>query len=208
MTKQTGDMYEWVTRTWNPVGGECPINCPYCYVKAMKRFPTIGKKYSGPPRLTGPWPRFKKGETVFVCSCTDLFAMPGNIVNGVLMHCLKYGLATYVLQTKKPWMFGAYWYQLPTFSALGTTIESDMDMNAQSRLLAMREVSRRGQITFITVEPVMRFTSAFAQMLIDAKPSFVNIGADSKRGKLPEPTADEVRGLIAKLRAAGIEVRD
>ena len=30
-------MYEWITKTWNPIGGECPIDCGYCFVKAMKR---------------------------------------------------------------------------------------------------------------------------------------------------------------------------
>jgi len=35
LRKQAGNMYDWVTHTWNPVG-KCRHNCSYCY---MKRFP-------------------------------------------------------------------------------------------------------------------------------------------------------------------------
>ena len=28
-----GNMYEWVTHTWNTVKGECYHNCSYCYMK-------------------------------------------------------------------------------------------------------------------------------------------------------------------------------
>jgi hypothetical protein len=54
----------------------------------------------------------------------------------------------------------------------------------------------------------MAFSTSFVAMLIEARPSFINVGADSKRKRLLEPTAAEVRQLIAKLRAAGIEVRE
>lgn len=36
MNKQRGNMYSWVSHTWNPVKGKCPHDCNYCY---MKRFP-------------------------------------------------------------------------------------------------------------------------------------------------------------------------
>ena len=31
-----GNMYPWVTHTWNVIKGKCPHDCSYCY---MKRFP-------------------------------------------------------------------------------------------------------------------------------------------------------------------------
>ena len=36
LNKQSGNMYSWVTHTWNVVKGKCPHGCIYCY---MKRFP-------------------------------------------------------------------------------------------------------------------------------------------------------------------------
>ena len=35
LTKSKGNMYPWVTHTWNPIKG-CGYACPYCYVKSMK----------------------------------------------------------------------------------------------------------------------------------------------------------------------------
>ena len=63
--------------------------------------------------------------------------------------------------------------------------------------------------TFITVEPIMEFDlDPFLQLLCDARPKFVNIGADSKHKRLPEPEGYKVLQLIAALRDAGIEVRE
>lgn len=35
LNEATGNMYTWITHTWNTVKGECPHGCIYCY---MKRF--------------------------------------------------------------------------------------------------------------------------------------------------------------------------
>lgn len=208
MTKQ---MYSFVNKTWTPVGGRCPIQCPYCLVNSYKlRFPAIAAKYSGEPRLVGPWPRFKKGDVVFVCHMTDLFAMPKWIIGDVLKHCRKWPDADYIFQTKHP---GAIlrdgWLEYaPPIACFGTTIETDLTDIGLARDDAMFKVMEQGYKTFITVEPIMQFTPAFAQRLIDISPSFVNIGAESKRHNLPEPTGAEIRQLIADLRAARIEVRE
>ena len=40
-----GNMYEFVTHTWNPIKGKCSHGCTYCYMKKMcSRFeyPQIG----------------------------------------------------------------------------------------------------------------------------------------------------------------------
>ena len=33
LKKSTGNMYEFITHTWNPIVGECYHKCSYCYVK-------------------------------------------------------------------------------------------------------------------------------------------------------------------------------
>lgn len=207
----SGEMYSWVTKTWTPIGGECPIACPYCYVRAMaKRFPALAAKYSGEPRLTGPWPRFRAGDVVFVCHMTDLFAMPPEIVTEVLRHCRAFPDAEYAFQTKVPGNVLRYdWHDfMPLRRMIGTTIETDLPVGSWvGRATAMGKLRIAGERTFVTVEPIKRFSSDFADILVNIGPAFVNIGADSKRSGLEEPTADEVRGLIADLRNAGIEVR-
>jgi protein gp37 len=205
-------MYEWITKKWTPVGGACPIACPYCLVNSYKkRFPQHRAKYSGEPRLVGPWPKFKKGDVVFVCHMTDLFAMPDEVIGAVMDHCCRFPKAHYVFQTKQPENVAQFRYVMPWPSqrTIGTTVEADDTDDRLARLSSIDYLGRfLGERTFVTVEPIHRFSGGFAQRLIAAHPFFVNIGADSKHSGLPEPTADEVRKLIADLRAAGIEVRE
>ena len=42
LNKQKGNMYGFVTHTWNTVKGRCKYDCRYCY---MKRFPQKPKGY-------------------------------------------------------------------------------------------------------------------------------------------------------------------
>ena len=63
--------------------------------------------------------------------------------------------------------------------------------------------------TFITIEPIMDFdVPVIGQWLMEIRPEFINIGADSKRHGLPEPSADKIMALIDVLNAAGIEIRE
>jgi len=58
----------------------------------------------------------------------------------------------------------------------------------------------------ITVEPVMQFSTAFAEIITRCNPEQVNIGADTGHNNLSEPSAEELRKLIAELESAGIRV--
>ncbi len=33
LNEQKGNMYDWITHTWNPIKGICPHQCSYCYMK-------------------------------------------------------------------------------------------------------------------------------------------------------------------------------
>lgn len=212
----SGHMYDWVTRTWTPVGGRCRINCGYCFMNAMRRFPVIRKKYSGKPRLTGPWPKFKAGETVFVCDCTDINAIPDALCDKILEHCCKWPEAVYVFQSKRPLLFlerlNNNPEQFPPRRIFGTTVETNVekignDGTAFTRIYSMMSLFYRKEETFISIEPIMQFDPKFVDDILYTHPSFVSIGADSKRSRLPEPSADDVRWLIAQLESEGIEVR-
>jgi hypothetical protein len=32
LKKATGNMYSWITHTWNAIRGKCGFNCSYCFV--------------------------------------------------------------------------------------------------------------------------------------------------------------------------------
>ena len=36
LVKAQGNMYPFVSHTWNPIKGRCLHNCPYCYVKSSR----------------------------------------------------------------------------------------------------------------------------------------------------------------------------
>jgi len=73
------------------------------------------------------------------------------------------------------------------------------------RAVAMQDIQHKAKM--VSIEPVMKFNE---EIMIDwitkIEPVFVSIGADSKGHGLPEPTAEEVESLIARIEAAGIEV--
>jgi DNA repair photolyase len=213
MNKATGNMYEgWVTHTWNPLNGECSHRCPYCFVKNTP----AGRMgfYSGPLRLNDRAMQegLGKGRKIFVVDLNDLFAapVPDGWIRAILERCHNFGHNEYIFQTKNPLRYLRLPLPFPPRTIIGTTIESDM-MPASvvgDRIFAMRAARDCAWQTFITIEPIQKFSMFFADTILSAKPSFVNIGADSKNSGLPEPTGDEVRKLIADLRAAGIEVRE
>jgi DNA repair photolyase len=202
-------MYDWVTHTWNTVKGECYHNCVYCYMKTWGNLKPV---------------RFDEGElktdlgngnTIFVGNTNDMFAMRINDewIRKTLNHCSRFD-NTYVFQSKNP--FGLYRLQdyLPTKSILGTTIETNRadDLAKISKAPPPEErakwINEMEYETFITIEPIMDFDlEPFAEMIANAKPNFVNIGADSKRHNLIEPSYEKVIALVDELKKAGIEIR-
>jgi protein gp37 len=186
------------------------------------RFPSMASKYSGPLRLNDKefGVRYGTGRTIFIDHLNDLFAavVPSEWIRRVLAHCNDWPDNTYVFQTKNPARFAEFIDVFPRIIMLGTTIETDRHVPSvmndspppRERYEAMRAQWMRGYKRFITAEPLMEFTDGpggLADWMIDIKPDFVNIGADSKGSDLIEPTADSVRGLINALKAANIEVK-
>jgi DNA repair photolyase len=219
LNKSKGGMYDWVTHTHAHLGGECPHRCVYCFVDSVR----FGRpeKYKGELRLVEKEfsVRYGDGRMIFIESCNDLFAadVPQDFINRVLLHCRAYPLSTYVFQTKNPKrLLGFTEGLLPPGSILGCTIETNRDMPeiskappALERAQAMRVLMQRNWKTFITVEPALDYDVAeLLEMLCCARPSFVNVGADSKGHNLAEPSLEKVLALVAGLKDAGIEVRE
>lgn len=214
-------MYPWVTHTHNHLGGECPHRCSYCYVDN----PRFGRpaRYTGAVRLIAEEcsVRYGKDKIIFVENMGDLFAagVDNPTIAAVLAHCREWPANTYVFQTKNPIRVLDWVTELPLMSLVGTTIESnrhypEVMVNAPPPLeragaMIMLASKAPAVVRFVTVEPMLACLPLhLARWIYAINPWFVNIGIDSKGHGLPEPTAEQIRELIAALKALGIEVRE
>jgi len=220
LTKSKGNMYDWCDFTHTHLRGECSHRCSYCYVQAMeKRFG--GGHYAGELRLKESEfnVNYGSGCTIFIEHCNDLFAadVPDEWIQQILMHCAKWPDNTYVFQTKNPGRYSSFLPMMPVKRVLGCTIESTDDNvirvvssapSVRKRSYEMRELRRNGEDIFITIEPILRGCDMLmVSWLEDIKPNFVNIGADSKKSGLPEPSPEELRMFLDALKKTGLEIR-
>lgn len=221
LSKRQGNMYDWVTHTWSCLQGQCPHECSYCYVK-NGHWTKDNPAYKGEPRLETNFDQVKlgHGKVIFVAHTSDLFAqgVPSEAVHSVLSKCTENYRNRYVFQTKDPENAWKYRDEIPPTSTIGTTIETDSFTligqhskapNSVSRSFGIGLFRNTGLMTFLTIEPIMKFN--LGSLLFDiekARPSWVNIGADSKGCNLPEPTWEEVQDLIKGIRDLGIEIRE
>ena len=205
LRESKGNMYPFVTHTWNPIKGRCSHDCQYCY---MKRFPLKELRLDEKDLRTD----LGNGRFIFVGSSTDMWAedVPREWINKVIFRCQEYPLNTYLFQSKNPYRFPFY----PDIENLvyGTTIETNrwypcMGNKAPlpiQRMRKMKELYRRGRRIMITIEPILDFQLkgqfGLVELIRLASPEWVNIGADSKGHHLPEPSAEKVKALIEELR--------
>jgi hypothetical protein len=198
-----GNMYNFVTHTWNTIKGACPHGCAYCY---MRRF---GEQK--PMRFDSKELKTDLGEGnfIFVGSSCDLFAIdiPADWILETLRKCYDASNNKYLFQSKNPGGFLAinrvgYGFR-PT---LCTTIETNRlypeiigaTPSPRDRADAMNNFDcyRR----FVTIEPIMDFDlSPLVELVKRCEPEQVNIGADSGNNHLPEPSAEKVLALIEEL---------
>ncbi len=197
-----GNMYEWVTHTWNAIKGRCPHDCSYCY---MKKWGTLN-----PVRLDKKELKTDLGSsnTIFVGSSCDMFAkdIPSEWIEKTLKHCREYYANNYLFQSKNPARFFDFDYPDVVFC---TTIETNRNYpeimrnspSPQDRANAMAKIRRSYSGIYVTIEPIMDFDLFEMVHLIKlCKPKQVNIGADSGSNNLPEPNAEKVMMLIEALK--------
>ena len=196
-----GNMYDFVTHTWNTVKGQCPHDCSYCF---MKRW---GEQK--PVRFDEKELKTDLGEDnfIFVGSSNDLFAVdhPYEWVSQTLWQCVYYPKNKYLFQTKNPEEL-LYWENaLPDNSVICTTLESNHHYagymkNAPSPFNRALHFKDLPFDKYITIEPILDFgLGAFVEMIKSCNPIQVNIGADSGNNNLPEPSWDKIQQLIEAL---------
>jgi len=219
-------MFDFITETWNPLGGSCPHQCVYCWSMSKKGLVNRYnmKKYQGSIRLIEKEldRKFKPEEFVFVCDMLDLFAekVPIWIIRKILVKIREFPKTRFLLQTKNPRGYIPFlaWNEIPRNAVLGATIETDMLLfNTPSTLENYYEVSsavppsRRLVIMqriseahthhrlFISVEPILDFTEDFAEQIRMIKPWAVAVGYDNYGHRLPEPPLEKTLRLIQEL---------
>lgn len=209
MKSAKGNMYGFITHTWNPIKGRCSHSCRYCYMKRFKQNELRFDQKEVNENLG-------IGNFIFVCSGTDLFAKDVNPkwIEWVIINMKLYPINQYLLQSKNPARMYYYRHVVPKNTIFCTTIESNRnyDVYGESPPIEMRypiiEMFRQeGFQTMITIEPVMEFDlDDFVKILLQANPQKINIGADSKGHKLVEPPKNKIIELIEILTKNGIEV--
>ena len=200
--KASGQMYDFLSHTYNVIKGECPHDCTYCY---MKIFP------QGKIRLDTKALNINLGKNnfIFVGSSCDVFAngIPEEWINKLLDKCNLHDKNKYLFQSKNPARMLKFIDKIPKGSVIGTTIETNRIYRQMGNTLVpsrrasfMASLRERGFETMITIEPIMKFDlDKFVEILKIAQPTWINIGADSKEHNLPKPTKEEILKLVEEV---------
>lgn len=206
LNKSAGNMYDFVTHTWNAIKGACLHDCAYCYMKRWGKLNPV--RFDSKELKTD----LGKGNFIFVGSSCDMFADDIQIewIINTLDHCAKFD-NRYLFQTKNPERFLKILESgglMPKNFVFCTTLESDIFfpeiMNnsplPHHRAYYTEKISRFCN-TFVTIEPMMQFNlKPFTAMLNRCNAKQINIGADSGGHGLPEPTKEELESLIEAIK--------
>ena len=201
LNKSTGNMYEFVTHTWNTIKGACPHDCSYCY---MKRWGKLNPVRFDEKELKTD---LGAGNFIFVGSSCDMFAddIPAGWINETLRYCSGFD-NRYLFQSKNP--AGMYKYLHDSLNAVVcTTIETNRWYPDIMRNSPRPEERAEGMLAqdfpkYVTIEPILDFDLEELVNLIEViEPEQVNIGADSGNNGLPEPGIEKVMALIERLKA-------
>jgi hypothetical protein len=199
-----GDMYPWVTHTWNAIKGKCPHDCTYCYMKRWGKQPALHFDERELKTDLG------EGNFIFVGSSCDMFAeaIPHDWIMDTLAK-ISDSENNFLFQSKNPEKMARYKGYCPTDgkSFFCTTIETNRFYDQIMRLSPMPEQRAfymseglRGLARYVTIEPIMDFDLApLVELIRRCEPDQVNIGADSGGNHLPEPSAEKVLALIEEL---------
>lgn len=209
MNETSGNMYPFVTHTWNPIRGECPHGCTYCFTRRWGKQPPLRLDEKVLNEDLG------NGNFIFVASGTDMWAnaVSSEWIQRALRQCKQYD-NTYLFQSKNPERF-RYW-EFPEKTILGTTIETNRRYpcmgkapEIDDRVRAMEELFTMSRV-MVTIEPILDFDlDELVERISGIHPEWINIGADSKGHGLPEPSPEKVEALIEQLQVfTEVKIKD
>jgi DNA repair photolyase len=200
LNKSKGNMYSWVTHTWNTVKGECPHKCSYCYMhKWGKQKPVRLDEKEFQTHLGA-------GNVIFVGSSCDLFAkdIPDGWIYDTIGHTTDFP-NTYLFQSKNPERMLRYHALMKQTDRVCTTIETnrwypEIMGNTPKPIDRVMKFAQFKFNRYVTIEPIMDFDLyEMVELIKNCNPVQVNIGADSCENNLPEPKGDKVLNLIYEL---------
>ena len=213
LNESKGNMFPFLSHTFNTIKGICPHSCSFCYMRRFKQ---------NPVRLDAKELKTDLGEGnfIFTGSSCDVFAdkISPQWIRATLDKCRDANHNKYLFLTKNPMRYSEFFGEYPQDVVLGVTLESDKDHpeayesgncndgqpQIDSRVNGIRRAQQAGYDILVSVEPILRFDlSAFREIIEDIGPTYLAIGADSQGHNLPEPTGDEVRALIFELEKSG-----
>ena len=203
-------MFPFITHTVNPLaGGPCPHKCSYCWATNLKNRHKW-EKYTGPWRIyEKELKQYKAGDFVFPFDMTDIgcHSIPSDIIHELLNWMRNQPEVKFLLMTKDPEFYATFDLWIPHNCVLGVTIETDIKELTSRYSLApfpnVRMVHMKNMTndfdTFISVEPIMKFSPLFANNLSYIRPWAVAVGYDNYNNNLPEPSLTETKDFITKL---------
>lgn len=211
-------MFSFITRTWNPLAGQCQYRCIYCWAQGVKGLTSKYNltKYKGKPRLHEKSfnIRFKPGDFVFISDMTELFApnIPDEYIIRIFKVVENNPQAKFLVLTKNPERYVtllAEGIRYPNNLILGATIESNRSYPEISkappqpdRLYWMSQLADDifGFNTFISVEPILDFDlEPFLTDIYRIRPWAVAVGYDNYNNHLPEPPLEKTLQFIQQL---------
>ena len=203
-------------KTWNPIIG-CLHDCYHgrCWARIQARrqkhrcfycyhfHPHIHRERLG---------KFPKSGVVFVVSMGDMWGdwIPSEWIRKILKPMKPYWEKPdliFFFETKNPARYIDFADLIPPNSILSTTIETNRDYKVskapppKERYLAMVSSELKKFAKHVSIEPIMKFDlKAMYRWIQEIDPKMVSIGYDNYNAKLPEPTVEETRKLIDRLR--------
>lgn len=192
-----GNMYEFITHTWNTVKGQCSHDCSYCYMKRWGRLKPV--RFDEKELKTD----LGAGNFIFVGSSCDMWAndIPEDWIIKTLEHCGRYD-NRYLFQTKNPENIRRI---LVYESHVCITLETnrhypEIMRNCPTPEQRVEQMKLIRHPLYITIEPILDYDlPIFVEMIKMCQPLQVNIGADSGKHNLPEPDKGKISELIHEL---------
>jgi hypothetical protein len=181
-------------------------NCKTCY---------LFEPHAHLERLTKSPPRTKDGEFIFFPSSGDIeFCSLTDMITAI-EYAKKYSDRTFLMQSKNAGSFLEWVF--PENVVVGITMETDQyefEIPKECKYKKYSEISKacapywryKGMLAvehkrkFVTIEPILDYTSDFADLIEEINPEFVYIGYDNHNCRLPEPPLASTLDLIEELK--------
>jgi DNA repair photolyase len=193
LNESKGNMYEFITHTWNAIKGACFHDCTYCYMKRWGKLKPVRLDEKELKTDHGT------GNFIFVGSSCDMWAqdIPEEWILKVLDKCTDEN--KYLFQTKNPENIRRI---LPYESRVCVTIETnrwygDIMQNSPHPIERFKQCQLIRHPLYITIEPIIDFDlGQFQKWMRILSPLQINIGADTGKNNLPEPPKEKILALI------------